>query len=139
MIVATRDTAIGTALPSLSKDICQSMIDRYGRVNGDSNLMHYDRAFARARGYRDAIAHGLMTFAFVSEMLGRYFGPCWTRGGKVRVKFIAPVYPGDTITTGGRVTGSQAEGDRQRLIVDVWCENQEGQPVLVGEASAVVA
>jgi 3-hydroxybutyryl-CoA dehydratase len=138
MALATREAEVGTALPAVSKSISQPMIDQYGRVNDDTNLMHYDSDFARTRGYRDAIAHGLMTFAFASEMLGQYFGPQWAQGGKVRIKFIAPVYPGDTITTGGRVTAIDPEGAGKRLTVDVWCENQDGQPVLVGEASAMV-
>ncbi len=138
MALATRDTTAGTILPTVSKQISQAMIDNYGRVNGDNNLIHYDRAFAQARGFRDTIAHGLMTLAFVSEMLGQYFGPRWAQGGKVRVKFIAPVYPGDTITACGRVTASRPEADGQRLTVEVWCENQDGQRVLVGEASACV-
>ena len=139
MAMATRDTAVGTHLPNISKSISQPMIDQYGKVNNDTNLMHYDRAFAQQHGYRDAIGHGLMTFAFASEMLGQYFGPQWTLGGKVRIKFIAPVYPGDTITTGGQVTDSHAETDGPRLTVDIWCENQDGEPVLVGEANALVA
>lgn len=138
MAIATREADVGSELPAVSKAISQPMINQYGRVNDDTNLMHYDGEFARARGYRDAIAHGLMTFAFVSEMLGQYFGSQWAQGGKVRIKFIAPVYPGDTITTGGRLTASHPEGAGQRLTVDVWCENQDGQSVLIGEASAVV-
>ncbi|GIX48579.1 MAG: hypothetical protein KatS3mg131_2790 [Candidatus Tectimicrobiota bacterium] len=139
MAIATRDTAIGSTLPSLSKHVTQAMINAYGQVNGDRNLIHYDGDYARARGFRDAIAHGLLTFAFVSEMLARYFGPRWTQGGKVRVKFTAPVYPGDVVTAGGQVTASRPHGDGQFLTVEVWCDTQDGRRVLVGEASAVVA
>jgi 3-hydroxybutyryl-CoA dehydratase len=56
----------------------------------------------------------------------------------VRVKFIAPVYPGDTVTTRGRVTDSRPDGAGQRLTVDVACENQDGALVFIGEASALV-
>src|SRR5262249_12293399 len=135
MISAKHNAVVGAELPTVCKTISQPMIDNYGRVNGDNNLMHYDREFARTRGYKDAIAHGLMTFAFVSEMLSRYFGPCWVQGSTIRVKFVAPVYPGDVITTHGTVTACHPEGAGQRLTVDVSCTDHTGRVVLIGAAS----
>lgn len=138
MSTATRDTKIGTALPPTIKFIDQPMIDRYGKINGDSNTIHYDKEFAQECGFPDTIAHGLMTFGFISEMMTRFFGKGWIKGGKMEMSFIEPVHPGDSITTRGSIKERMAEGSGLRLIVEIWCENQEGKRVISGEASALV-
>jgi len=40
--------------------ITQAMIDQYGVLNGDNDIIHYDIDYARQRGYKDTLAHGPM-------------------------------------------------------------------------------
>ena len=138
MDTATRETEIGINLPEVTKAIDQPMIDRYGVLNGDINTIHYDKEFAQKCGFQDTIAHGLMTFGFVSEVMTRFLGRGWVNGGAINLTFIAPVHPGDTITTKGKVKEKHAEGEVIRVVAEVWCEKQNGEKVLVGEASGLV-
>jgi len=39
----------------------------------------------------------------------------------------------------GRVKSREAEGDRVRVTVEVWCENQDGVKTMVGTASGLEA
>jgi hypothetical protein len=41
------------------------------------------------------------------------------------------------LTAAGVVVAKEAEGDRTRLFLDVWLENQNGDKVLVGKASGL--
>ena len=75
----------------------QEMIDRYGRLNGDNDIIHYDEAYARQRGYRGTLAHGLHVMAFAAELGMRRFGPRWWDGGTIAVKWTGPVCPGDRL------------------------------------------
>jgi 3-hydroxybutyryl-CoA dehydratase len=138
MSMATRETDVGEKLPTVTKSIDQPMIDGYGKLNGDNNLIHYDKEFARSCGFPDTIAHGLMTFGFISEVMTCFLGRGWVCAGVVSLTFIAPVHPGDTITAAGRVKERVPEGDALRLVAEVWCENQNGVRVLTGEASGLV-
>lgn len=138
MTLATREITVGTELPVATKTISQPMIDRYGRLNGDNNLMHYKKEFAQQYGFRDTLAHGLMTFGFISEVMTQFLGRGWVSHGKVNVAFVAPVHPGDTVTAGGRVKEKVPEGESFRLVVEIWCENQDGRRVVVGEASGLI-
>ena len=102
------------------------------------NPIHYDPTFAREAGLSAPIATGVMSSAFLSEMLTTAFGVEWIRGGSMDVKFIRPVYAGDTVTARGRITGKSATSTGVRIVLEIWCETQRGEPVTVGTATVVV-
>ncbi len=92
---------------SAALDVTQQRIDAYGRANGDAEQMHYDAAFARARGFRGTIAHGTMLVAPLVDLALRRYGPKFLRGGRLVIKWAAPVCAGDvqvaTIDDAGRI------------------------------------
>ena len=138
MTMAAKDIEIGLKLSETVKTIDQNMIDCYGKLNGDSNTIHYDKEVAQQYGFPDTIAHGLMTFGFLSEVMTLAFGKGWVVGGRINLSFIAPVHPGDTITARGAIKEKAAEGEGVRVTVEIWCENQTGNKVLAGDASALL-
>lgn len=75
----------------------QEMIDRYGRINGDNDIIHYDRDYAVARGFRGTLNHGMMTLGYIAELGAERFGRDWFYAGELQVKWIDPVCPGDTL------------------------------------------
>ena len=95
----------------------QEMIDRYGRLNGDNDIIHYDEAYARERGYRGTLAHGLHIMAFAAELGLRRYGPHWWEGGTITVKWTGPVCPGDRLAvTLDEDGGVEATVDRAVVI-----------------------
>ena len=95
-------------------EMTQAMIDRYGRINGDNDIVHYDHDYAVARGFRGTLNHGMMTLAYVAELGARKFGKDWFYGGELKVKWIDPVCPGDLLVVEvddqGQVTGAVETG-----------------------------
>ena len=85
---------------SLKRDIemTQAMIDRYGRINGDNDIIHYDHDYAVARGFRGTLNHGMMTLGYMADMGARTYGSDWLYRGELNVKWIDPVCPGDNLT-----------------------------------------
>ena len=72
--MATRvetETTIGQALPSLVKDVSQRRIDVYSGVKPHS--IHSDDAWARQKGFRACLAQGMMSTAYVSQMVDFVF------------------------------------------------------------------
>ena len=123
----------GTAIP-----VTQATIDEYGDLNGDNDIIHYDKAYAQARGFRDAIAHGLMSLSYLAETLRDQWGLGWLTTGSIEIRWTGPVCPGDTITPKGVVSEcAQADGG-WRVTAEVWCENQLGERVLRGQAGCLI-
>lgn len=96
-----------TARATASLHATQERIDRYGRANGDAEMMHYDVAYARQRGFRGTIAHGTMLAAPLVDLALRRFGAAFLSAGTLSIKWTAPVCAGDvqvaTIDGDGRI------------------------------------
>jgi acyl dehydratase len=75
--------------------VTQAMIDGYGRINGDNDIVHYDHAYALQRGFRGTLLHGPHMTAWVAELGARRFGSDWLYRGQLHTKWIGPVCPGD--------------------------------------------
>jgi 3-hydroxybutyryl-CoA dehydratase len=126
----------GLALPPLAKEISQRKIDVYSGVRPRS--IHTDEAWARQKGFRAPLAQAMMSTAYVSELMTRFVGAGFVRGGTMAMTFIKPVYAGDRLTIHGVVKERRAEGNATRVVVDVWCENQDGDKTAVGTASGLL-
>ncbi len=128
---------IGQVLPVLVKDVSQRRIDAYSGVRPRS--IHSDEAWARQKGFRAPLAQGMMSTAYVSEMMTKLLGAGFVEGGTMSVAFIQPVYAEDRLTVHGVVKDKRPENGATRVVVEVWCENQHGQKTAVGSASGLVS
>src|SRR5882762_1891730 len=128
--------AVGQELPSLAKELPQRRIDVYSGVRPRS--IHTDEDWARQKGFRTALAQGMMSTAYVSELMTRLLGAGFVKGGTLSMTFIKPVYAGDRLTVHGVVKERHAERGGTRVVVEVWCENQDGVKTAVGTASGLI-
>jgi acyl dehydratase len=136
MPIAVEELAVGRELEPVVK---QMRLDRMSRpLMAGGNPIHFDPDFAANAGLPAPIATGVMSSAYLSEMLTRAFGIEWLRSGAMDVKFIRPIYAGDIVTARGRVTGTTETSTGRRIALEIWCETQRGEPVTVGTASVVV-
>ncbi len=68
------------------------------RLSGDYNPLHIDPESARFGGFDEPILHGLCTFGYCAELLlGALCDGNSKRFRKIKVRFSAPVFPGDTL------------------------------------------
>ncbi|MBI2875904.1 MAG: MaoC family dehydratase [Candidatus Tectomicrobia bacterium] len=125
---------IGDELPSITKEITQEKINRYAEASGDYNPIHVDPEFAQKTMFKGTIGHGLMTLAYLSEMMTRYLGEGWISGGNMEVTFLAPTRPDQRYTTRGKVTDKREEVSAQLVECEIWCEDAEGNKVVSGKA-----
>jgi acyl dehydratase len=100
--------------------------------------IHSDEAFARAKGFRAPLAQGMMSTAYVSELMTGLLGAGFVKGGTMSMAFIKPVYAGDRLTVHGVVKDVQTEATPTRVVVEVWSENQDGEKTAVGTASGLL-
>jgi acyl dehydratase len=71
------------------------MIDRYGKINGDNDIIHYDHDYAVKRGFRGTLLHGPHMTAFGAELAAKRFGKDWHYRGRLYTRWVGPVCPGD--------------------------------------------
>jgi len=125
-------------LEPIVRTVTRKTIDAYEEILGIGNPLHFDEEYARETPFGGIIAHGMMSLAYISEMMGRSFGKGWYEGGELDTTFILPVRPGDTIATRGKITGRKEFDGETYAVCEVYCENQKGEKVLSGTAAARV-
>ena len=120
------------SLISTIHHVTEDQLVAYAVASGDHNPLHLDDSFAAGTIYGRRIAHGMLILAFLSEMLTSNFGVSWITGGTLRVKFRAPVYPGDTVESKGVLRAVLTKIPGVTYEVGVW--NQDAMQVISGEA-----
>lgn len=136
MAIANKTMQVGQEIPSVRKEVTLDRMRLY--TQWTERNMHTDWEWAEKAGVPAPVAQGLMPSTYISEMLTAFLGENWLKGGKLLVKFIAYTLPMDTLTARGFIKEVAPEGDGVRLTMEVWCENQHGNKVTVGTASAVI-
>jgi acyl dehydratase len=105
----------------------------------ETNSVHTNRELAQSLGLSDAIGQGLQTYAYMCEWLVKYFGMDWFQGGRLAVSFLSVVVPDDTVRVKATLAQTETLPEGARVTLDIWCENQNGQKVAAGTASALVS
>jgi 3-hydroxybutyryl-CoA dehydratase len=123
------------ALPTVERVISQEQVSRYARVSGDHNPIHLDPEFAGKSQFGGVVAHGMLTLAYISEMLAAAFGQTWLESGKLKVRFKAPAYIGDTLRTWGEITREESGPHRTSVECSVGVYNHRGEELVSGTAS----
>src|SRR3954453_10180665 len=72
-------------------------IELFGEASSDRNPLHFDDEFARDTPFGGRIAHGMITGAFISAMIGNELPGHGSISPSQALKFRAPVRPGDVV------------------------------------------
>lgn len=84
--------------------------------------------------FKKRIAHGMLGASLISAVLGMHFpGPGTIYLGQ-NLKFVKPVAINDTLTATVKVTSIN---DKGWLTLDTTVTNQDGDPVIKGEANVI--
>jgi 3-hydroxybutyryl-CoA dehydratase len=126
-------------LGPIVRTVTRDTIDDYEEILGIGNPLHFDEDYARQTPFGGIIAHGMMSLAYVSEMMAEAFGAGWYESGELDATFLRPVRPGDTIATWGTAERRTGVEGQIRMVCEVYCENQMGELVLKGTATARAA
>ena len=87
-------------LAEIAYPIAQDQTIRYAAASGDHFAIHLDDDFARSVGLPGRIVHGLCTMAFAGRAVLEAASVDDPRSiRRLAVRFSAPLFPGDTLTT----------------------------------------
>jgi 3-hydroxybutyryl-CoA dehydratase len=116
---------------SLSKTIGDAEIRAFAEVSSDHNPVHLDDAYARDTIFEGRIAHGMLTAALISAVIGEQLPGHGSVYLGQSLKFRAPVRPGDRVEATVSVTA--IDHGRRRVTLDCRCHVGD-RLVLEGEA-----
>jgi 3-hydroxybutyryl-CoA dehydratase len=101
--------------------------------------IHTDEDYARSEGLPAIIADGMISTNWCSEMMVEHFGLDYIERGELRTRFIKPTFLGVTVSVRGRVTVAEPQpGGAVVYKLDVWCEDETGLKLTVGDAKVEV-
>ncbi len=115
--------------------VSDATIEAFAAVSGDHNPVHLDDAYAATTPFRGRVAHGMLTAAFFSALLANDLpGPGVIYLGQ-KLRFTAPVRPGDDVRCEVEVTAWDENRRRATLATRAWVGETQ---VVDGEASVLV-
>lgn len=121
---------------STSKQITDSVVRAFADLSGDHNPIHIDEEFAKTTRFGRRIAHGMISGALISAVLGYEFKERRVVYLSQTLKFIAPVFIDDTVTATATVTNIRE--DKNIVTLETFCTNQNGEVTLKGEAVVMI-
>ena len=121
---------------SIEREVTDQLIREFADLSGDHNPIHLDEEFARSTRFGRRIAHGMLSGAFISAVLGNEFKDRKIVYLSQKMRFTAPTFIGDTITTTATVTAIREE--KGIVTLETRCTKQTGEDTLVGEALVMI-
>lgn len=120
---------------SFTKTVTEADITLFAGYSGDFNPAHINAVAAEQGMFGRRIAHGMLSAGFISTVLGMYLpGPGTIYMGQ-ELRFLKPVYIGDTVTATATVVERIEE--KNRLKLETVVTNQNGDVVITGTATVM--
>lgn len=120
---------------SYTRTVTEADIVMFGGISGDLNPAHFNEVYCKDTIFKQRIAHGMLSASYISTVLGMQLPGPGTIYLSQEIKFTAPVKIGDTVTATVEVI--EIDKEKNRLVLETICTNQENQKVVVGKAKVM--
>lgn len=130
------DMVVGSTRQTNGRTITETDIVIHAGHTGDFYPHHLDAEFCKTTPFGQRIAHGTMVLAIGVGLTATTINPAAFTYGYDRVRFVKPVFIGDTIRVTVTIRGLQPDPKRPghgRVIEKCEVVNQRGEIVLVCE------
>lgn len=121
---------------STTKQITDQVVRAFAELSGDYNPIHLDEEFAKTTRFGKRIAHGMISGALISAVLGYELKDRKIVYLSQTMRFTAPVFIDDTITATATVTNIRE--DKPIVMIETVCTNQAGETVVRGEGKIMI-
>jgi 3-hydroxybutyryl-CoA dehydratase len=125
------DIAVGLRT-RVTKTVSESDVYLFAGITGDMDPNHVDEEYTRKTSLGHRVAHGALIVGYTSAASTRIlqdFDRPMVSVGYDRIRFLKPVYFGDTLTIDYEITG--VERERERTIAKIEVKNQRDELVAV--------
>ncbi|MEO0624399.1 MAG: MaoC family dehydratase [Pseudomonadota bacterium] len=132
--VPIEDLEVGLAR-SLQKTVSDKDIELFGAVSTDRNPVHFCDEYAGETLFKGRVAHGMLTAALFSAVIGEQLPGHGSIYLEQTLKFVRPVRPGDTVTA--TVTVMEIDHRHRRVTLD--CVATVGEKAVLRGQAVVLA
>ncbi len=115
-----------------TRTITDEDIRAFAELSGDHNPVHLDDEYAAGTRFGRRVAHGMLAASLVSATLANDLPGRGSVYLGQTLRFVAPVFPGDTVTA--RVEVTKVREDKPIVTLETVCTNQSGERLIEGEA-----
>ena len=116
-------------------DIQETVQQDTGRIVTQPPTIHDDDAYARKQGLPGIISDGMISTNWILSLLVDVFGPDAASKGRLRTKYIAPIYEDGVVIACAKVSSAVANATGETVYeLEVWCEDETGKKLTVGDA-----
>jgi len=129
------DVSEGDELPTVERALTKEEVRAYARAAGIYFPRFTDDEGARGEGLPGMITPGNMSMGLIATLVER-----WAGAGSLRrlgTTFRGLVLPGGSIRMCGTIT--QKDDASRTVELDVWLESTEGDRLVIGTATVVLA
>jgi acyl dehydratase len=133
----------GHTVRTAGRTVTEADIVNFAGLSGDFNPLHTDELWVRENtDFAGRIAHGILALAISGGLKSEVDDWDVLAYLECTRRFVAPVFPSDTIRTVYTVAEtrpSRSRDDRGIVVVDVELHNQDGEVVQSGQDTYLVA
>jgi 3-oxoacyl-[acyl-carrier protein] reductase len=122
---------------SFTKKINKSLINQFVKLSGDNNPIHVNEEYAKKTTYKKIVAHGMLSEAFLSTIIGTKLpgkGSLWI---EKEVKFLKIVRLDDYITFDAEVISIDEQN--RVAFIDICAKNQFGEKVIDSKNKVIIS
>lgn len=129
------DFGVGERYALPSRTVTDAHFAAFQVLSGDNHPIHYDAPFCRSHGHAGMLAHGLQVLCFTAAGAGAFpheVGDSLIAFLEQSSRFLAPVYPGDTLYPALVVAQLEPQRSTGVLTMASSVHNQDRVRVLEG-------
>jgi 3-hydroxybutyryl-CoA dehydratase len=119
---------------TFSKTVGESDVYLFAGITGDFSPNHVNKEVMAGTPYKERIAHGVLSIGFASTtstlMIEKSGGKAVSLGYD-RIRFVGPIFIGDTVTV--TYTISEVDEENLRTRADIQVANQRGEVCTVAQ------
>lgn len=135
--VSFQAVEVGDELPAVIKPaVDRTTLALFAGASNDHNPIHIDIDVAKKAGMDDVFAQGMLSMAYLGQLLSN-----WVPQQQLRsygVKFGAITNLGDKITCTGKVIEKFEKDGESRVRLEIQAANQNGDVKLAGQAEVAL-
>ncbi|MBZ5607606.1 MAG: MaoC family dehydratase N-terminal domain-containing protein [Acidobacteriia bacterium] len=130
------DFKIGDSFVTRGRTVTEADIVAFAGLSGDFNSLHVDAEYGKTTPFGQRIAHGLLVLSISSGLTvqtGLTSDSIIAFYGIDKLRFVKPVFIGDTLTVSNRVIELTPKEDPTRglVVFETTVVKQSQEPVLV--------
>lgn len=128
------DYQLDSERTSYGRTITEADIVTHAGQTGDFFPHHMDEEWCKTQPFGQRIAHGTLTFSIAVGMTANLINPVAFSYGYEHLRFIKPVFIGDTITTTTTISKKEDHPKRENMGIvyeTLTVKNQRAEVVMV--------